>query len=174
VPLQNEYTWNFNVDSGNENAELVWDNSFVKAFSNELYLLDEQEQVLTDMMEQTHYLVRPGKSSSFKIFFGLAKDRIKPSKVTLGQPYPNPFRDRCNVAFTLPENNAGEYSVSLEIYDALGRKVCTLVQGSFNSGFYEALWNPQAADINGSLYFYRLNVSDKLSNVVLTQKIMKK
>lgn len=45
-------------------------------------------------------------------------------------------------------------NVSLKIYDALGRKISTLVAGEFETGKYSYQWN--ADNYSSGLYYYRL------------------
>jgi hypothetical protein len=48
--------------------------------------------------------------------------------------------------------------VVIEIYDILGRKIETLVDGYRSPGSYTAVWN--ANDVSSGLYFYRFLASD--------------
>jgi len=56
---------------------------------------------------------------------------------SLDQNRPNPFNPGTEVAFRVP--HAGD--VELTIYDVLGRKVTTMVDGHLSSGFHHAAWN---------------------------------
>ena len=69
---------------------------------------------------------------------------------TLGQNYPNPFNPETTITFTLPARSA----VSLVVYDVLGRRVATLVDGSLSAGPHLAVWDGRACA--SGVYFYRL------------------
>jgi hypothetical protein len=64
---------------------------------------------------------------------------------------PNPFRQRANIGFTLPQ--AGH--VRVEIYGADGRRVQTLVDGDLAAGPHSVPWNVGRATPSG-MYFYRV------------------
>jgi hypothetical protein len=73
-----------------------------------------------------------------------------PEEYSLMQNYPNPFNPNTTIQFSIPE----EGFVSLDVFNALGEKVSTLVSDSFNAGTYRYDWN--AADLPSGIYFYRL------------------
>jgi hypothetical protein len=60
-----------------------------------------------------------------------------PRQYALHPAYPNPFNPRTTLRYDLPENSR----VKLMIYDLLGRKVRTLVQGEETAGFKQAVWD---------------------------------
>ena len=82
-----------------------------------------------------------------------------PRGYSLGQNYPNPFNPGTRIEFLLPE----ESTVDLTVYDILGRKVRTLVQGNYpaSTGIpYHVMWD--ATDQSGrrvasGVYIYRLS-----------------
>jgi hypothetical protein len=83
-----------------------------------------------------------------------------PSGFSLEQNYPNPFNARTEIRFTLTKKS----QVSLEIYDLLGRRVKTLVSGSYDSGIYAANWDGtdfQGQQVSSGVYFYRLKANDQ-------------
>ena len=81
----------------------------------------------------------------------ISKEHGAPAHFALSQNYPNPFNPSTTIGFTLPSRA----SVTLRIYDMLGRNVATLVNGeTLQAGTYSKVWN--AADFAGGVYFYRL------------------
>ena len=174
VPPLDEYKWDLTVDAGEEQVVLSWDVNAVMTLSKEMHLLDEGQQRLINMAEEGRCEIPARKSATFKVYYGTAREDIKPSKIILGKPYPNPFTSRSAISFTLPENQAGAYNVSLDVYDMLGRKVATVAMGEFASGFYTREWIPEPRDVNTSLFLYRLTVSDNKSTIVLTEKAITK
>ncbi|MBN1155040.1 T9SS type A sorting domain-containing protein [candidate division KSB1 bacterium] len=55
---------------------------------------------------------------------------------SLEQNYPNPFNPETNIRFSLEEND----HVTLEIYNMLGQKICTLVDQPMSRGIYNIQW----------------------------------
>jgi len=77
-------------------------------------------------------------------------DAPVPDQFELAQNYPNPFNPTTTIEFSLPK--AG--NVTLEVYNTLGQKVTTLVDGAMSAG-------PQQVQFDGNnlasgIYFYRL------------------
>jgi hypothetical protein len=68
----------------------------------------------------------------------------------LGQNDPNPFHDATSIEFSIP--SAGK--VRLEIYDLLGRRVATLVDGTMQRGVHSATWN--ASGLPPGIYYCRM------------------
>ena len=77
-----------------------------------------------------------------------------PSEFSLNQNYPNPFNPSTNIEFQIPSSS----SVSLSIFNSLGQKVATLVDGTLASGTHTVTWNAQNAP--SGIYFYQLKAGD--------------
>ena len=60
----------------------------------------------------------------------------------------------------------------MEVFNMLGQKVGTLVEGQFKPGFYTTEWNTTEANLNNGLYTYRLVVSGQNLKDVQTGKII--
>jgi len=86
-----------------------------------------------------------------------------PTVIALRPNYPNPFNPTTKLRFDLPE----PATVSLAIYDLLGRKVTDLATGRYEAGYHSAVWN--AADIASGVYLARFNVVNELGNTVYTK-----
>ncbi len=85
-----------------------------------------------------------------------------PSVVELEQNYPNPFNPSSIIRFGVPKTS----EVQLEVFDVLGRRVATLVNGETKQpGRYNIQFN--AGDLSSGMYIYRLVIGDK----VLTKKM---
>ncbi len=79
-----------------------------------------------------------------------------PATFSLGA-YPNPFNASQTIAFTLPNRSL----VRLDVFNVLGQKVRTLVDGMLSAGEHRTTWNGQAdggRTAPTGLYFYRLVV----------------
>lgn len=172
VPTLPEYVWDFTLNTnGNESTELTWNNSLFGNNSKELYLLDEDTQMLINMRSQSSYSFDPVKSSRFKIYFGEGmKEKIKPGKILLGQAYPNPATDNISVPFTLSDE-ASLYDVQLEIYNTQGAKMATIYKGQLTPGFYNTTWSFEGTPLNNGLYLVKMVVRGKVSEVQ-TEKII--
>ncbi len=86
---------------------------------------------------------------------GLARGDDIPPKFCLYPNYPNPFGRTTNIKYGLPHTA----HVELSIYDVLGRKVLTLVDGKQNPGYLTALWDGRdhrGARVASGIYFVRL------------------
>jgi flagellar hook assembly protein FlgD len=80
-----------------------------------------------------------------------------PNTFELAQNYPNPFNPETKIAYKLAKTT----KVSLDIYNALGQKVRTLVQTSQPAGSYDVTWNgltDLGVSVPTGVYFYRLQV----------------
>jgi hypothetical protein len=79
-----------------------------------------------------------------------------PDVPTLLANAPNPFNPSTSIRFTLPERQR----ITLDVFDALGRRVATLLDEERNAGRYAIPF-----DANGlatGVYIYRLVTPDKM------------
>jgi flagellar hook assembly protein FlgD len=68
--------------------------------------------------------------------------------------YPNPFNAQTTFQYRLPQPS----EVLIEIYDLLGRKVETLLNGSQPAGNHSISWN---SGVNSSgVYFYKIEAGE--------------
>lgn len=82
----------------------------------------------------------------------------------LAQNYPNPFNPSTTINFNLPRPT----EVTLEVFNNLGQKVTTLVNGRLNAGDHEVKF--EGNNLSSGIYFYRLttdNFSQKRKMVLL-------
>lgn len=78
-----------------------------------------------------------------------------PASFSLSQNYPNPFNPSTEISFSLPAAGYAELSV----FNMLGQKVATLVDGNMTAGEHVVTWNGQnesGAQVASGVYFYRL------------------
>lgn len=76
--------------------------------------------------------------------------------LSLDQNYPNPFNPSTSIRFSLPEQSA----IELNIYDALGHHVKTIVDQTMLSGVYEARF--EATGLPGGVYLYELRTRSQV------------
>ncbi len=92
-------------------------------------------------------LINPGGSTDVTDERGLhAVDGF-----TLHQNYPNPFNPSTTISFTLSSRS----SVSVKIFDLLGREMATVLSGQLSAGMYSRQWN--ASGMPSGVYFCRLS-----------------
>ena len=75
----------------------------------------------------------------------------KPSTYQLQQNYPNPFNPGTTITYSLPTQT----TVSLTVYDLLGRDVATLVQDEKPAGTYSVYFD--ASHLSSGIYFYTIS-----------------
>ncbi len=81
-----------------------------------------------------------------------------PKEMSLAQNYPNPFNPTTTIDYRIAQNS-GE-TVTLSIFDMLGRTVRTLVNEPAQPGYYRILWDGRddSGRMTGSgVYFYLLS-----------------
>lgn len=81
-------------------------------------------------------------------------DPSVPVKYILEQNYPNPFNPATTIKYSIPRQTY----VTLQIYDALGRELNTLVNENKTAGSYEVNWN--AENFPSGVYFYKLTTDE--------------
>jgi len=89
-------------------------------------------------------------------------DRTMPTGYWLSQNYPNPFNPVTEISFNLPE----VVDVKLEIYNVLGQRVTTLVNGLTEAGIHSVTWD--GSDVASGIYLYHLQAG----NFVETKKMV--
>ncbi len=81
---------------------------------------------------------------------------LVPNDYVLDQNYPNPFNPTTTVRYGIPQPG----NVKLILYNVLGQRVATLVDGVREAGYHHVIWDGR--DHNGiscaaGIYFYRLD-----------------
>ena len=82
-----------------------------------------------------------------------------PEEFALEANYPNPFNPTTTIQFALPE----AASVTLEVFDAMGRRVATLVNRQMAAGRYQADWNGRndaGSSVASGMYLYRIKAGN--------------
>ena len=88
----------------------------------------------------------------------IQKNEIIPKDFELYQNYPNPFNPVTTIKYDLPRNA----TVTLKIYDILGREVKTLVDHEFKSaGSYKVVFN--ASHLASGIYLFKLQTNDYMN-----------
>ena len=132
-------------------------------------LRETGETVLTDLFpdEYNRFALLIGTEGYVNDAAG-GLDRLIPGRFRLLQNYPNPFNPETEIAYQISVPG----QVQLAIYNILGQKVKTLMDGYQEAGFYRTRWDGTAdtgAQIASGIYFYRL----RAGTFVETRKMLK-
>jgi endo-1,4-beta-xylanase len=90
-----------------------------------------------------------------------------PSEFILEQNYPNPFNPKTTISFSMTKSE----TISLKIFNILGREVATLVDENLAADDYAVTWDATYFDgtkAASGLYFYRLVAG----NTAITKKML--
>ncbi|MEW6752840.1 MAG: FlgD immunoglobulin-like domain containing protein [Candidatus Latescibacterota bacterium] len=94
-----------------------------------------------------------------------------PAGFRLGAAYPNPFNGQTQIPFEVP---APKGAVRLQVYDAVGRPVRTLLAGPLDAGRYLVSWDgrdEEGCQVAAGVHLVRLRAGDRvgLSKVALVR-----
>ncbi len=82
-----------------------------------------------------------------------------PASFSLSQNHPNPFNSETVIRYSLP----GESQVKIAVYNILGQKVRTLLDGKESAGHKRVTWdgkNEKGKTISSGIYFYRMETEE--------------
>jgi hypothetical protein len=77
----------------------------------------------------------------------------QPGTYALEEPYPNPFNGETQIRYSVAGTGTGG-TITLKVFDLLGREVATLVDGPAKQGRASVSWN--AAGVASGVYLCRL------------------
>ena len=88
-----------------------------------------------------------------------------PSAFDLYRNYPNPFNAATRISFIIPDRSR----VSIEVFNILGQKIATLVDGEFPAGRHNLTWKPD--QLVSGYYFCRLSAghNSKIGRMILVK-----
>jgi hypothetical protein len=92
-----------------------------------------------------------------------AEEQPEVPALVLAHNFPNPFRTATTISFSLSRSA----SVTLDVYDLLGRKVETLMAGRLAPGTHAAVW--EAHDQPDGLYIGRLQADAQVRTIKLVR-----
>jgi flagellar hook assembly protein FlgD len=78
-----------------------------------------------------------------------------PNHVSISQNFPNPFNPETQFSYTLNESG----TISLGIYDIMGKLIYTVYDGFQRAGNHNVLWSgldQNKRPVSSGVYFYRL------------------
>ena len=93
---------------------------------------------------------------------GITDKKEIPTAFQLKQNYPNPFNPTTIIEYNIPVKSI----YSIDVFNIIGEKVTTLVNGMLNPGIYKTTFNGK--DLSSGVYLYRLYGN----NVNLVRKML--
>ncbi len=172
VPTDTHYNWDFDVESNFDDHEalMTWDNQSLGDNAAQLLLYDVAANMIVDMKKVGSYRFEIREKHPFKIFFGVDEKSLSPDINCLGRAYPNPFTQSATIPFI---TSVDRPDVQIAMYDMMGRKIREMVNGRFEPGYHEGVWD--GADDHGGrvaqgMYIYWLtstNMPAQMGRVVL-------
>jgi hypothetical protein len=147
---QHIMTVRFNVDPNTRSQLVILDTTF-----------DDRNHSLTFGLTDGLTEIRPQFQKGFISVgvVGVDEPTVMPVAYNLAQNYPNPFNPETNIEFSLPKDQ----DANLVVFNLLGQRVRTLVDGHLGAGNHTAHWdgkNESGGDVPSGIYFYRLYTSE--------------
>jgi len=129
------------------------------------YLVDLDRE--TRIAPGAELSLEPGERRTLKVVVGTEAYAEAESEgvslssleTTLRPSYPNPFTEQATIEYVLGERQ----DVTIEIYNVLGQRVRTLVDGQKDVGVHRAAWdghNRYGTPVGNGVYFYRLQAGE--------------
>jgi hypothetical protein len=179
VPLSVNHTWEFNAETSlSGKTRISWDNQYFGSNDLMLILYDVSSQAIINMRDKNEYSFDPLAGNIFRIYFGdrnYIEKELYPDQNLLSLPFPNPFSDRVTIPFDISGNHNGA-RVTLEIFDTGGRKVISLADAQYRTGFYQITWegdNYSGKKAAPGLYLCILQIDAGNYHNVFSRKIIK-
>jgi hypothetical protein len=118
-----------------------------------------------DARENATTTNRPQLTVQYTTSTSVEEGTVIPDRVVLEGNYPNPFNPSTQIRFSLPADQPAQLSV----FNLLGVKVATLVDGALTAGSHTVAWD--ATGMPSGLYFARLESGgvSSMKRMVLTK-----
>jgi len=101
------------------------------------------------------------------------KTALKENRFTLFPAYPNPSNPNTTIRFALPEPG----HVRLDLFNVLGRRVCSLINGEKQAGLYDVMWeglDDRGVPVSTGEYVIRLLLETDTGTETRTVKLLLK
>jgi len=160
------YLWDFEFSSKRaEQSYISWQNLnqiFPAEFLNQYYflLIDSTNNRTVNMKTSTSYqLNHNGNITRFAVRVGRLTD-VENDQIIydykLSQNYPNPFNPVTKITYSVKEKS----SVTISLYDMLGKEIAKLVNEDKTPGEYELEIDANKLGFVSGVYFYRMTAGD--------------
>lgn len=170
--------WEMKVVTGDEGAKIRLATGGAVVLPNpdfEAFLIDLDQRMAFDLRTTSELTINSMNGRrNFRVVVG-RKDYVieqsagvdlYPKEFQLYANYPNPFNPETMIRYTVADRGQS-LSVSLKVYDMLGREVAMLVDREQPAGYYEVSFN--GAGLSSGPYFYRLQVTDASGRAVFAR-----
>ncbi len=153
------YAW-YGYDMANPDAPVLKDSILWNGVYDTLLVSDPRPRgIAFSPSGDTAYVAAFNANPGFCEMFKSAATAVHgpsntPATYTLSQNYPNPFNPSTKIDYTLKTN----VTVTLRVYDMLGRVVATLVNEKQSKGDHSVTFN--ADRLSSGVYIYSLATSD--------------
>ncbi len=167
VPAASAHVWSFTLESNVQSESVLqWNEKSLQESTAQLYLFDKARGRFVDMKSTGSYSVSLSQPFEFEVhYLGDPNGEIRTSELILGDAFPNPAYSISTIPISISADLELR-SLNLSVYDLNGKRITTLAEGSFESGYYEFEWKLQQGP--AGMYFYRLAIEDQ----VLTKKLL--
>ena len=115
---------------------------------------------LTDLRQGAIARAMTDGTGYFALPLAALAGSVLPESFTLGPNYPNPF----NPSTIIPYQLAASSQVRLEVFNLLGQRIATLVDGERPAGFHTATWyatDGAGRAVAAGVYIYRMTVGEE-------------
>ena len=102
----------------------------------------------------TYRLKQVDFNGSFEYSNEINVEVVAPVKYSLDQNYPNPFNPSTLIKYSVAKDGF----VNVSVFNLIGEKVATLVNGNVKAGSYEVNFN--ASSFSSGVYFYSIEAGD--------------
>ena len=166
-----EFIWAASLYADNYLLELSYDSLFTEMVYADSTVIDTTFTLDQPLADSAYFWRIKGgndngwgpysSSRNFRVEAqtGIDGDPIQPRRLRLSQNYPNPFNASTRISFAISESS----EVRLDIFDLLGRRVATLLDGNLDAGEHAVIWN--AGDFPSGVYFARLETSQLTKSI---------
>jgi len=170
-------TWTFSVQNlpSGMDVTLTWPNNRAATADDasigvtniddrwSLQLTDNATGESIDMRTQFSYeFISGGATRTFTLTLidgALDIEDNQPREFSLGANVPNPFNATTAFEIALPQDT----DVEIEVFNLLGKKVTTLVDGPMKTGYHRIVWNGvdnAGREVSSGIYLYRVVADD--------------
>jgi len=134
---------------------------------------NEQQEVTFYFSVAANTEIGTKTAITFSIMDRYGHKRVKKIGLQVASPpfklfnnYPNPFNPTTTIQYLLP----ARMKVKVQVYNVIGRKVATLIDGRQEAGKHQLRWD--ASRMASGIYFYRVIAKGKSGRSMVKQKKM--
>lgn len=165
--------WDLDVTTAKKQAKVALSLSSLGNLPSDfiVYLIDKKAERAVPVERNSVYDFTMGKNESRREFRLVAGKKefvesntggipLAPKEFALGQNFPNPFNPSTTIRYTI--GHSGD--VSITIYNVLGQKIRTLMNGFHSIGSYDIEWDGKddhGLGVATGVYFYRITVKSQ-------------